>query len=80
VPPVDSIMRSMTSVRLTKIGRGSLGMTIPKKVLEHLRWWQGDNLIIEVGEDSFTVTNFNRHSIAPKLKRVEYGDHVSDRS
>jgi antitoxin component of MazEF toxin-antitoxin module len=70
----------MNSVRLTRIGGNSLGMTIPKKMLQHLRWWQGDDLLLEVGEDSITVKNFTRHNVTPKMKRVDYGDSISERS
>lgn len=67
----------MLKVRLTKIGGDSLGITIPKAALRQLRWLQGDGIVLELGEDNITVTNSNRHSITPTLRKLDYGDAVT---
>lgn len=70
----------MLTVRLTKIGGDSLGITLPKRVLQHLRWFQGDNILLELGEKSITVTNFTQHKVSPVSHRIECGDSITRRT
>lgn len=69
----------MLKVRLTKIGGDSLGITLPKQALQQLRWFQGDSILLEIGDKSITVTNFAERTVGTTHRRIECGDSITRR-
>lgn len=66
----------MHTVRLTKVGGDSLGVTLPRKVLRAMRWNQGDHLLLNISTDRIEITNFTRHPVMLDIVRREDGDSV----
>jgi antitoxin component of MazEF toxin-antitoxin module len=56
---------------------GSLVITVPKKALDRLRWFQGDTVLIDIEEAGLSVTNFREHTVSPVTRRLDHGDRVT---
>ena len=63
----------MIQLKVTQIGN-SVGVILPKEVLNHLKLQKGDSVLLSETTEGYTVTNFDPH-FAEVLKHLEEGSH-----
>lgn len=59
--------------RLTKVGN-SWAVVIPAVTRRELRWFPGDEVLIEIQDSALLLRNTTQHDVQPITVRQDYGN------
>jgi antitoxin component of MazEF toxin-antitoxin module len=69
----------MSASRLVRIGN-SMGVILPRRLLNSMSWWQADMLHVEEQDGRIVIRNLTQKQIQPMHTRYEHGDAVSGKA